>query len=214
MIATCARAEEGGQEYPILSDAGASISNFRIPPELDPSTLPGIIWKGSKDADVVLYEFFDYNCAFCKKAAREIETLGMKDAGLRIGLVNNAILSIGSIQAAKVQQAVLKLRGPRAANDFHLRMFGKRGQSDGASALGVAKELGLDAHNVEEVADSPIVAEVLSRQAQLATSLGMSMTPSFVIAGVGILGWPGANTLGSIISSVRKCDRPVCNDRG
>lgn len=213
LIAAPARAGEG-QDYPLRGDEGAPIPNFRIPSELDPATLPGVVWKGRKSADVILYEFFDYNCAFCRKAAREVEAIAAKDAGLRLGLVNNPILSLGSVQAAKVQQAVLRLRGPSAAYDFHLRMFAKRGQSDGRAALDVVRSMGLDAGKVEEAADSETVSQVLSRHARLASSLGMSMTPSFAIAGAGLLGWPGATTLRSIVANARTCDHPVCGDKG
>ncbi len=208
-IAGSARGQEQ-QEYPLQADDGAAISNFRIPAELDPATLPGIVWRGSKSADVVLYEFFDYNCGFCRKAARDIDELLAGDDNLRLGLIDNAILSIGSVQAAKVQQAVLRLHGPRVASDFHARMFAKRGQSDGASALAVVREMGLNPKKIEESGDSPAVSAVLTRQAKLAASLGMEMTPSFAIAGVGLLGWPGKASLQRIIANARKCDRPVC----
>ncbi len=211
LMASPARADD---EYPLRGDDGAPIQNFRIPSELDPATLPGVVWKGGKSADVILYEFFDYNCAFCRKAARDVETILARDPNLRLGLVNNPILSLGSVQAAKVQQAVLKLRGPSAAYDFHLKMFTKRGQSDGLSALEVVRSMGLDAKKVEEAADGEIVSQVLSRQARLAASLGMSMTPSFAIAGAGLLGWPGVATLRSIVANARKCDHPVCGDKG
>ena len=79
------------------------------------------------------------------------------DKNLRLGLINNAILSIGSVQAAKVQQAVLRLHGPRVASEFHARMFGRRGQGDGASALAVVRDMGLDPKKVEESGDSPAV---------------------------------------------------------
>lgn len=213
LLAAPARAQEG-QEFPIRADEGAPIQNFRIPSELDPATLPGIIWKGENSADVILYEFIDYNCAYCRKAARDIEALSGKDHDLRIGIVNNPILSVGSVQAAKVQQGILRLKGPLVAYDFHMRMFAKHGRSDGASALGVAREMGLDGRAVEESGDSAAVAQVLSRQARLAADLGMSMTPSFVVASVGLLGWPGPDALQSIVSNARKCDHPVCEDRG
>lgn len=213
LIAAPARAQES-QEFPLKGDDGAPIQNFRIPAELDPATLPGVVWTGGPSADVILYEFFDYNCGFCRKATREIEAIVAQDRGLRLGLVNNPILSLGSVQAAKVQQGVLKLRGPQAAYDFHLRMFAKRGQSDGPSALAIAKSMGLDVQKIEAAADSETVSQVLSRQARLASSLGMAMTPSFAIAGVGLLGWPGVEALRSIVSNVRKCDHPVCGGKG
>lgn len=212
-LAAAARAQEG-QEYKIRADDGAPAQNFRIPSELDPATLPGIVWKGAKAADVILYEFIDYNCAYCRKAARDIDSICANDPDLRIGIVNNPILSLGSVQAAKVQQAVLRLKGPLAAYNFHMRMFTKHGPSDRASALGVARDMGLDSHEVEGSGDSAVVAEVLSRQTKLAANLGMSMTPSFVIAGIGLLGWPGPVSLQSIVSNARKCDHPVCGDKG
>jgi protein-disulfide isomerase len=209
LIAGSARAQEE-QEYSLRADDGAAIRNFRIPAELDPATLPGVVWTGAKAGDVILYEFFDYNCGFCRKAARDLDAMLGDDKNLRLGLINNAILSIGSVQAAKVQQAVLRLQGPRAASEFHARMFGRRGQSDGASALAVAREMGLDPRRVEESGDSPAVTAVLTRQAKLAANLGMIATPSFAIAGVGFLGWPGKTSLQGIVANARRCDHPVC----
>jgi protein-disulfide isomerase len=209
LIAGAARGQEE-QEYSLRSDDGAAIRNFRIPAELDPAILPGIVWSGAKSADVVLYEFFDYNCGFCREAARDLDEILRVDKNLRLGLINNAILSIGSVQAAKVQQAVLRLHGPRVASEFHARMFGRRGQGDGASALAVVRDMGLDPKKVEESGDSSAVTGVLTRQARLAASLGMEMTPSFAIAGVGLLGWLGKSALQGIVANARKCDHPVC----
>jgi len=209
LIASAARGQEE-QEYSLGGDDGAAIRNFRIPAELDPATLPGIVWSGARAGDVVLYEFFDYNCGFCRKAAQDLDEILRDDKNLRLGLINNAILSIGSVQAAKVQQAVLRLHGPRVAGEFHARMFGRRGQGDGSSALAVVRDMGLDPKKIEESGDSPAVTAVLTRQAKLAASLGMEMTPSFAIAGVGLLGWPGKTSLRGIIANARKCDHPVC----
>lgn len=208
-FAAAARADDA-QWYPLQADDGAPIRNFRIPAELDPATTPGVVWRGAEGADAVLYEFFDYNCAWCRKAAREIEALVAKDRHMRLGLINNAMLSLGSVQAAKVQQAVLRLHGPKIAYDFHLRMFARKGQNDGLAALDVVRAMGLDAGKIEESADSETVSGVLKRQTSLASSLDMNMTPTFVVAGAALMGWPGAKALGSVVASVHKCGLPVC----
>ena len=210
LLVASARGQEA-QEFPLQDDDGGPISNFRIPSELDPATLPGILWQGANSGDVVLYEFFDYNCGYCHEAAHDLVKLVARDKNLRLGLVNNAILSIGSVQAAKVQQAVLRLHGPRVAGEFHAKMFERRGQSDGTTALAVAREMGLDADKIEQSGDSPSVSEALKRQAKLARALGMGATPSFAIAGVGLLGWPGGASLRKMIASARKCDHPICS---
>lgn len=204
---------QDGSTFRLRADDGALLQNFRVPSELDPATLPGIIWTGAQSADVVLYEFFDYNCAYCRKAALEIEQISKSDQNLKVGLINNAILSVGSVQAAKVQQAILRLHGPAKAHEFHLKMYAARGASNGASAFAVVRSMGLDAEKVEDSADSDVVAGVLTRQARLAAGIGMAMTPSFIIAGVAILGWPGVTSLKSIIANARKCDLPTCSDK-
>lgn len=204
---------EDDSAFPLRGEAGEPLRNFRIPSELDPASLPGVIWKGRRDGDVVLYEFFDYNCGYCRKAAREISAIAASDPNLRLGLVNAAILSIGSVQAAKVQQSVLRLYGPERAYDFHLKIYAARGGANGQSALGVVRAMGLDAARVEESADSETVGDVVLRQTRLAESLGLAMTPSFIIAGVAILGWPGTKALREIVASARKCDQPICDGK-
>lgn len=208
------RAQEDNSAFPLRGETGEPMQNFRIPSELDPASLPGILWEGRRDGDVVLYEFFDYNCGFCRKAARELASISASDPHLRVGLINNAILSIGSVQAAKVQQSVLRLYGPAKANDFHLKMYAARGGANGPSALAIVRAMGLDAQKVEESADSETVSDVVKKQTRLATALGLAMTPAFIIAGTAILGWPGAKPLREIIANARKCDQPLCEKKG
>ena len=198
------------QRFKLTSDDGQTIQNFRIPSELDPATVPGLIWSGRKDADVILFEFFDYNCSFCHQAAKELNKVLSTDPGVRLGLINNPILSLGSMQAAKVQQAVLRIYGPRAAYNFHSALFNQRGQKDGTLALDAALAAGLNRDRIEETADSAIIADVISRQIKLAENLGMSLTPSFILAGTGALGWMGINSLKEMIISARKCDQVSC----
>ena len=196
--------------FPLVGDDGKPIANYRLPSELSMEGLPGVIWTGSETPDVILVEFFDYNCPFCRKASADLDAILGKDKNVRLGLVNNAILSLGSVLSAKVQQAVLKLYGPKGAYEFHRKMFDRRGLNDGLAALQVAKSLGLDAARVEAAADGEDVISVLQRQRKLAENLGFAATPSFMLNGVGILGYPGPKTMARVISTIRKCDKPVC----
>ena len=196
--------------YVLIADDGKQLQNFRIPAELDPATSPGIIWKNGAKADIVLYEFFDYNCGFCRLAAGLIDKEIHQSDAVRFGLINNPILSLGSVQAAKVQQAVLRLYGPETAYKFHLALLTKHGQKDGISALAIAKMMVLDTTKIEQTAYSPTVSGVIRRQAKLAENLAMNITPSFIIAGTGVMGWPGIESFKAIISSARRCDHPMC----
>ncbi len=196
--------------YALRGDNGEPVANYQLPSELSTENLPGIIHAGAKNPDVILIEFFDYNCPFCHKAAGDLDALLESDKNLQLGLVNNAILSVGSVQTAKVQQAVLKHYGPLQAYAFHRRMFKRRGTNDGPAALGVVRDMGLDAARIEASGDSDSVLAVLQSHRKLAENLGFSTTPSFDLNGVGILGYPGPHSIRRMTQAVRSCDRPLC----
>lgn len=196
--------------YPLRGDDGKPLVNYKVPTELSPFDLPGVLWTGSPSADVVLFEFTDYNCPFCRKAAADMSALVAKDKNLRLGIVNNAILSPGSYQAARVQQSILRLYGPRRAYQFHERMFKVRGQKDGLAALALAKSMKFDVAEVEKSADSETVGLVVKRQVTLAANLSLVATPSYVLNTTAVLGYPGPKAVAAMVAATRKCDKPVC----
>jgi protein-disulfide isomerase len=204
-----ARADDAFQ-FPLIGDDGSRVPNYRLPSQLNTETVPGILWVGSSSPDVILAEFFDYNCPYCRAAAKDIKALVERDRDLRLGLVNNAIISPGSAQAAKVMLAVAKLNGAKAAYAFHERLLGTRGPVDGPVALDLAAKMGFDRKLLESTGDTAPIGDLLRAQTGLASSLGFVATPSFMIAGVGMLGYPGPKAIGRIVASVRKCEKVVC----
>jgi protein-disulfide isomerase len=209
-LAVLKAAAQDSRAFELIGDDGKRVANYRLPSELPLTGLPGIIWTGSATPDVVVAEFFDYNCPYCRKATADLDAIVSKDSGFRLGLINNAIIGLGSVQSAKVQQAVLKLYGPKRAYDFHTAMFAHRGANDGLLALELAQSLGLDREKIEAAADGDDVSSVLKRQVNLASDLGFYATPSFMLNGVGILGYPGPQSTGRMIAAVRKCDKLAC----
>lgn len=198
--------------YEVSSDEGKPVQNLRLPVELfsEVEELPGFIRIGAETADVTIVEFYDYNCPYCRKAAKDLEALLGADKGLRLGLVNNPILSSESRAAARIELAVLKLRGADLAYNFHKRLYGVPGKIDGEKALAVVGELGSNRDEIARVAAGSDVGSALERQLDLAASLGFAATPSFLIAGAGVLGYPGPKSLARIVGSVRKCDEIAC----
>ena len=194
----------------LRGDDGKPVPNVRIPSELSAQSLPGLTWTGSASPDVTLIEFFDYNCTWCRKAMTELDALLKRDTSLRLGLANYAVFGVGSIQAAKVQQAVLKVAGPARAYDYHRAMFSRRGTNDGATAMAVVKSLGLDTKAVEDAANGADITGVLTKQAKLAEAIGFNATPSFALNGYGVLGYPGVRSVTAMVGAVRKCEKPVC----
>jgi len=207
-----AGAQDVGQWFPLVGDDGRAVANTRLPVELttEVEDLPGALWLGSDRRDLMLVEFYDFNCPWCRKAAPDLEELLTGTPALRLGLVNNAILSPESSEAARVELALQRLGRPTSVHRFHKRLFERRGIIDGQKALEVAEEVGAPRGQVEAIAASPEVAEDLKAQMRLAASLGLMATPSFMVAGAGILGYPGPESLRRVLADVQRCGRIGC----
>ena len=211
-LAAPALAQSYGQSFRVDSDEGRPLANMRLPGELTEriTELRGVTYVGTREADVTLYEFFDYNCPYCRKAALDIEALVSTDASLRVGLVNNPILSVMSAQAAKVALAVQKTRGSAAAFRLYAELLKTPGRIDGPKALEVAQGAGLQRAELERVGDSDAVRDALRAQIRMANDLGLNATPSYVLGNIGVLGHPGPKSLAGMIAAMRRCDRIAC----
>ena len=207
------RAEPAANQwFALTGDSGQPVPNLRIPVELSEEIeeLPGAVWSGPASSAVTLVEFYDYNCPWCRAAAGRVGELLRANPDLRVGLVNNPILSPQSAQAAKVELALLKLKGAKAAHDLTDALYGIPGRIDGIRALDAAAGLGVDRRELERVADGAEVRSNLGRQMRLAASLGLIATPSFVVAGAAVLGYPGPATLARIVANTRTCGTIAC----
>lgn len=206
MLSTFAHAE---QWVEVNDDSGAPIPNLRIPTELDPFSLPGVLWIGPTAPDVTLFEFADYNCPVCKQSSIHLDALVRSVQGLRLGLVQNPILSAPSREAARIAMLTLRLAGPAQAYALHQRLFAMRGVVDGARATNAARELGVDTTK----ADAEMIKQAddaLAAQETLANAIGFAVTPSYVLNGIGMFGHPGPKSLARIIEAVKTCDSLVC----
>ncbi|GJE12548.1 MULTISPECIES: DsbA family protein [Methylobacterium] len=207
-----AAAQSYGQRVAVTGDDGKAVANSILPGEITGQipALRGVTYVGPRDAGTTLYEFFDFNCPFCRKAAADVAALHDSDAELRVGLVHNPILSPQSAQAAKVMLAVQRRLGAQAAWGFYLTLLGKPGRIDGPGALGASAALGIPQAEIEAIADSEEVRAALKSQMRMAADLGLYATPSYVVGNSGILGHPGARAMAKMIASVRRCDRLAC----
>ena len=204
LVASAARADD---EF--RGDDGKPAPTWRLPSEVT-LDLPGLIVVGGKSPDAILYEFFDYNCPWCKKSAADLDRLVSSDKDFSLRLVQNAMLSLGSVQAAKVAMAARALYDDKKAYALHRAMLGHRGQIDGMGALDHAKKLGLDAKKLEETADGEAMRKQLTLHTQTGRALAMDATPSFAMNGTGVGGWPGPKTIARMVKNVRACERIAC----
>jgi protein-disulfide isomerase len=155
----------------------------RVPYELvqDALALDGAAFVGSRRPDVVIVEFFDYNCPFCRQSAQDMEMLLGTDEDLGYVLVNYAILGAPSVEATRVALAYSGMYGHENYLAFHMKLYSYRGIKNGQRALDAALELGADASELVAFADSEAVTNAMKDAVTAGNALNLHATPSYLV---------------------------------
>jgi len=159
---------------------------------------------GNPDGDVTLVEFFDYSCGFCKRALPDLLTLLKDDPKLKIVLKELPILGPGSLDAARVAIAV-RMQDPSGQKyiAFHQELLGNPGPVGREKALAVAKDQGLDMTRLEQDMASEEIVSTIKEDVQLASAVGITGTPGYVIGKQVVHGAVGLAELKRKIDAVR-----------
>jgi protein-disulfide isomerase len=164
---------------------------------------------GNPKGDVTLVEFFDYNCGYCKRAHADMQKLIEEDKGLRVILKEFPVLGPGSEEAAQVAVAV-NLIAPEKYHLFFDELLMSKGEVNGARAMAVAVDLGLDKDAVKARMKDPEIGATINESYGLAQALGINGTPSYVLQNDVVIGAVGYDTLKGKIKSVRACGSTTC----
>ncbi len=166
---------------------------------------PHQVVLGNPHGNVTMVEFFDYNCAFCKRALPDMLTLLKTDLNLKFVLKEFPVLGEGSVEAARVAVAArMQDTTGKKYIQFHQKLLGGRGPADGARALAVAKEVGFDMARIVKDMGSPEVKKTIDESMKLADAIGVSGTPTYVVGDEVVVGAVGLDALKQKIEAVRK----------
>ena len=155
---------------------------------------------GAPGAPLLLIEFLDYSCSFCKQVAPDVKRL-LAESQTRINPRVIAILGPASQLAAR---AALAAHAQGKFEPVHDALLAERGQFTAETIQRIATAAGLDMERFNRDMSSPgIDAELQANQA-LAQQLGVNGTPSFVTPR-GVL--PGAMPLDRLREAVAAARR-------
>lgn len=184
---------------------------YPIPVELlgGLETLNGKVTLGAKNPDVTIVEFFDYNCGFCRRTARDVRPLLKSEPGLGFVLVNFAVLGIQSVMATRVALAFSRQKASRYL-DFHEQMFAMNGVRDADLAISIATRLGAERKRLIDDADSDAVTAAMKASARLGDAFAFQATPSFLVGREGFSGWLNLEQKRSAIRAFRQCEKASC----
>lgn len=162
------------QEQLRLEGIRTKLASHRAELERDP-TSPVL---GNPDGDVVIVEFYDYNCGFCKMMFPKVWEKVRNDGNIRWVLKDLPTLSPVSETAAKAGLAAEK---QGKFFEMHQRMITHEGPLAEEDIMGFAEEIGLNMDQFKADMGSDSVRQILDANRKLASQFEIQGIPQFII---------------------------------
>ena len=155
---------------------------------------------GNPTGDITIVEFFDYNCPYCKTAAKDLQNLIKSDENIKFIPREWPILNNNSVIAAKAALAAI---AQGKYKEYHWRLM-KEGSLTEAKIFEIAKNLKIDISSLKKDMESEFVINHIAKSNALARRIGFSGTPLFIIEGKFFPGFVPLEELELIISDIRE----------
>lgn len=157
-------------------------------------------WEGAAQPEVVLVEFFDYACGYCRASLPDIARLLKENPTLRVVYRELPVITEGSADAARVSLlAAEEGKYPR----FHAAMYAA-GSVEKSKVLAAAKAAGIDDAKAKAALASDSRDSEISGNVRLAQALQGSGTPLFIVGDKVMEGAVGYEALQKAIDEARK----------
>lgn len=188
-------------EPQILVDTADALRERQFAPTIEANraaleTPFGTHWKGAAKPEVVVVEFFDYACAYCRASNPHIDQLIKLDPGVRIVYRELPILGPDSVAAARVSLAASK---SGQFGTFYNNLFAA-GRPAPQTVAAAAKAAGVEPAAVQD----PAIEAEIRRNMQLAGQLGATGTPTFVVGDRVLNGAVGYDALKKAVDQARR----------
>jgi protein-disulfide isomerase len=160
---------------------------------------PGAV-LGNPRGTVTLVEFSDYACTYCRQSLADVAALIAANPDLRVVIREYPILAPESVEAARMALAAAQ-QGKFAA--FHDAMY-RLGPPSDASIDAAAREAGVDIARADAAIASGAFDSQLQANAALASRLGISGTPGWVVGRRALNGAVGEDAMAEAIEEARR----------
>ena len=135
--------------------------------------------SGNAKGDVVIVEFFDYNCPYCKVVMDPMLDAAKADGKVKVVYKDLPILSADSMTAARVALAAKK---QGKYDEVHRALMKYRGKLDEKTIFRLAGEAGANVDQIKKEMMAPEIDAQIKKTTELAHAVDVSSTPSFIVA--------------------------------
>ena len=158
---------------------------------------------GNPEGDVVLVEFLDYRCGYCRRAHPELRALLEQDGNIRWIVKEYPILGEDSLIASQFIMSARIIGGNQAYETMHDALMTLEGPITQGSLARVARDAGLDPAAVFEGMEDPSIIATLRANRALAQELQINGTPAFVMEDRILRGYLPLEGMQAVVDEVR-----------
>ncbi len=159
----------------------------------------GAAFAGNPNGDVIVVEYSDFACPYCKQTTADITRVIKEDKNIKVVFRELPILSEASNDAALMALAAAK-QGKYFA--FHKTMFAT-GRPTPSTIENAAKEVGIDMAAARKFIATPEAQQEVQRNIEVARKLQFTGTPAFVVGNETAVGAVGYDGLKELIAKAR-----------
>ncbi len=147
---------------------------------------PGVHYAGNPNGSILMVEFFDYHCGFCKTANPAVLDMIEENPDLKVAFIEFPILSAESQLAAR---AAIAAGEQDRYLDMHNALMQASGRKTKEHIMAIAKDLGIDTVRLERDMTSERTDVILDGHERFATLMRIQGTPAFLVNGEPVTGW-------------------------
>lgn len=162
----------------------------------------GGAWAGAEDGDVVLVEFFDYNCPFCRRSAEDVARLLEEDSRLKVVFRDFPVLGPDSERFARAS-LVAAQQGQKQFLQFYRSVFAGQGPLDQKRLIQSVRQAGMNESKVAASLESREQGAEIDRNLSMGRALGLTGTPSYIVGNEILSGAVGHDALKQAIARAR-----------
>ncbi len=175
---------------------------------LQPKLTSAQVFKGAKNAPIVIVEYTDFECPYCSRGSDSMkEVLKKYDGKVRLTVKHLPLpFHPQAMPAAKYFEAI-RIQKPEAAIQFHDAVFGNQAElrQNGEKFLEKeAAKLGIKMDKLKADLKSEAVTKKIDEDMNEAKSFGFRGTPSFLIGGVPARGALPPEEFAKIVDKILK----------
>ncbi|AQX18302.1 MULTISPECIES: DsbA family protein [Bartonella] len=135
---------------------------------------------GNPNGKIVLVEFFDYNCRYCKRSYSDLISLIQEYPDLRIVIKDLPILGPDSVETHIIAYVFRKLF-PEKYFQFHKKLLMSQGRANEAKAIKVAVSLGANEKELRNAIQSSNLQKFFQENLKIASALNILGAPAYII---------------------------------